>query len=156
VQGFVFGVVAEGKQYGSVLVLTDDSSAPLWGRPPSLPASWQHSRGRDLSTAQPRWSPLSTPAADPALIADVAREHPTAKTIQAWWPAILAALTNDVSNAHTEGFNRVIKTNQAGRLRIPVHEQLPAPYPQPHRNHPTAKISSMNGTNPAQFEEPDS
>ncbi|HEX5576141.1 MAG TPA: type II CAAX endopeptidase family protein [Gemmatimonadales bacterium] len=34
VQGFVFGVVAEGKQYGSVLVLADDSSARLWtGRP---------------------------------------------------------------------------------------------------------------------------
>jgi CAAX protease family protein len=34
VQGFVFGVVASGKQYGSVLVLTDDSSARLWtGRP---------------------------------------------------------------------------------------------------------------------------
>jgi uncharacterized protein len=34
VQGFVFGVVAEGKQYGSVLVLADDSSARLWtGQP---------------------------------------------------------------------------------------------------------------------------
>jgi len=34
VQGFVFGVVASGKQYGSVLVLTADSSATLWtGRP---------------------------------------------------------------------------------------------------------------------------
>jgi transposase len=32
-----------------------------------------------------------------------------AKTIQAWWPAILVALTNEVSNARTEGFNRVIK-----------------------------------------------
>ena len=31
-----------------------------------------------------------------------------AMTIQAWWPAILAALTNDVSNARTERFNRVI------------------------------------------------
>jgi CAAX protease family protein len=30
VQGFVFGVVAEGKGYGSVLVLTDDPSARLW------------------------------------------------------------------------------------------------------------------------------
>jgi membrane protease YdiL (CAAX protease family) len=30
VQGFVFGVVAEGKHYGSVLVLADDSSARLW------------------------------------------------------------------------------------------------------------------------------
>ena len=34
VQGFIFGVVASGKQYGSVLVLTDDSSATLWtGQP---------------------------------------------------------------------------------------------------------------------------
>ena len=34
VQGFVFGVVANGKEYGSVLVLADDSSATLWtGRP---------------------------------------------------------------------------------------------------------------------------
>jgi len=34
VQGFVFGIVAEGKQYGSVLVLADDSSATLWtGQP---------------------------------------------------------------------------------------------------------------------------
>jgi transposase len=32
-----------------------------------------------------------------------------ANTIQARWPAILAALTNDVSNARTEGFNQVIK-----------------------------------------------
>ena len=38
--------------------------AGSWGRPPSLPASWQHSRGRDLSTAQPCWSPLGTPTAD--------------------------------------------------------------------------------------------
>jgi len=34
VQGFVFGVVAEGKKYGSVLVFADDSSATLWtGQP---------------------------------------------------------------------------------------------------------------------------
>ena len=34
VQGFVFGVVAEGKHYGSVLVLADDASARLWtGQP---------------------------------------------------------------------------------------------------------------------------
>jgi hypothetical protein len=26
-----------------------------------LPASWQHSRGRDLGTAQPFWSPVSIP-----------------------------------------------------------------------------------------------
>jgi uncharacterized protein len=34
VQGFVFGVVAEGKHYGSMLVLADASSARLWtGQP---------------------------------------------------------------------------------------------------------------------------
>ena len=32
-----------------------------------------------------------------------------AKTIQTWWPAILTALTEDVTNARTEGFNRIIK-----------------------------------------------
>ena len=32
-----------------------------------------------------------------------------AKTVETWWPAILVALTHDVSNARTEGFNRVIK-----------------------------------------------
>jgi transposase len=32
-----------------------------------------------------------------------------AKTIETWWSAILVALTHDVSNARTEGFNRVIK-----------------------------------------------
>ena len=32
-----------------------------------------------------------------------------AKTIETWWPAILTALTEDVTNARTEGFNRIIK-----------------------------------------------
>jgi transposase len=32
-----------------------------------------------------------------------------AKTVETWWPAILVALTHQVSNARTEGFNRVIK-----------------------------------------------
>jgi transposase len=32
-----------------------------------------------------------------------------AGTVQTWWPAILTALLNDVDNARTEGFNRIIK-----------------------------------------------
>jgi transposase len=32
-----------------------------------------------------------------------------ATTIDTWWPAILVALTEDVTNARTEGFNRIIK-----------------------------------------------
>ena len=32
-----------------------------------------------------------------------------AGTIQTWWPAVLTALTAEVDNARTEGFNRIIK-----------------------------------------------
>jgi transposase len=32
-----------------------------------------------------------------------------ATTIQTWWPAILVALTEQVTNARAEGFNRIIK-----------------------------------------------
>ena len=35
------------------------------------------------------------------------------------------------------------QTDQESRLRLPQPQQLPAPYPQPHRGHPTAQISSM-------------
>jgi membrane protease YdiL (CAAX protease family) len=77
VQGFVFGIVASGNNMGrcsSSPVTPPRSCGPAglmepragsWGRPPTLPASWQHSPGRDLSTAQPFRSPLSTPAVTP-------------------------------------------------------------------------------------------
>jgi transposase len=29
--------------------------------------------------------------------------------VQTWWPAILVALLDNVTNARTEGFNRIIK-----------------------------------------------
>jgi transposase len=32
-----------------------------------------------------------------------------ANTIQTWWPAVFVALTKQVTNARTEGFNRIIK-----------------------------------------------
>lgn len=32
-----------------------------------------------------------------------------ARTIETWWPAIYVALTEGISNARTEGFNRIIK-----------------------------------------------
>lgn len=57
-----------------------------------------------------------------------------ARTIEAWWPAVLVALTEDVHNARTEGFNRIIKqTKRVGcgftnmdnyRRRIMVHIAL--------------------------------
>jgi hypothetical protein len=97
VQGFVFGVVAEEKEYGSVLVLTDDSSATLWigqpygaeggliGTAPSLPPSWQHSHGPDLSTAQPCWPPSAPRQLMPLSAAAIA----------------LAARTNSICGPHS-------------------------------------------------------
>jgi transposase len=46
---------------------------------------------------------------DSAIDAAMPEATRLAQTIQSWWPAILVALTHDVSNARTEGFNRVIK-----------------------------------------------
>jgi hypothetical protein len=49
----------------------------------------------------------------------------------------------------------VIKQAKRVGWGVQITSQLPAPYPQPHRGHPTAKISSMNGSQPPfKFEEP--
>lgn len=58
----------------------------------------------------------------------------SARTVETWWPAILTALTEDVTNARTEGFNRIIKdTKRVGcgyrnrenyRRRILAHSAL--------------------------------
>ena len=46
---------------------------------------------------------------DAAAAADIPETTRLASTIEAWWPAILVALTEDVTNARTEGFNRILK-----------------------------------------------
>jgi transposase len=46
---------------------------------------------------------------DTAVDAQLPEASRLAETIQTWWPAILVALTEDASNARTEGFNRIIK-----------------------------------------------
>jgi transposase len=45
-----------------------------------------------------------------------------ARTVETWWSVILIALTHDVSNARTEGFNRVIK--QTKRVGCGFRSQL--------------------------------
>lgn len=37
-----------------------------------------------------------------------------ARTIDTWWPAVLVALTEDVTNARTEGFNHIKQPNGSG------------------------------------------
>src|SRR5207342_2977536 len=46
---------------------------------------------------------------DAAIDAAMPETTRLAQTIQTWWPAILVALTEGVTNARTEGFNRIIK-----------------------------------------------
>ena len=46
------------------------------------------------------------------------------------------------------------QADQAGRLRLPQHGELPASYPQLHHGHPTAQTSSMNEAHPLEIEEP--
>ena len=46
---------------------------------------------------------------DAALDATMTETTRLANTIQTWWPAILVALTENLTNARTEGFNRIIK-----------------------------------------------
>ncbi|TQM64104.1 ISL3 family transposase [Humibacillus xanthopallidus] len=71
---------------------------------------------------------------DAAARADMEETTRLATTIDTWWPAVLVALTEDVTNARTEGFNRIIKqTKRVGcgftnmdnyRRRIMVHIAL--------------------------------
>lgn len=71
---------------------------------------------------------------DAAARADMEETSRLATTIDTWWPAVLVALTEDVTNARTEGFNRIIKqTKRVGggftnmdnyRRRIMVHIAL--------------------------------
>ena len=46
---------------------------------------------------------------DAAIQANMPETTRLANTIQTWWPAVLVALTEGVSNARTEGLNRIIK-----------------------------------------------
>ncbi|OFE15185.1 hypothetical protein BA895_22790 [Humibacillus sp. DSM 29435] len=71
---------------------------------------------------------------DAAARADTEETTRLAGTIETWWPAVLVALTEDVTDARTEGFNRIIKqTKRVGcgfsnmdnyRRRIMVHIAL--------------------------------
>lgn len=71
---------------------------------------------------------------DAAARAEMDETTRLARTIETWWPAVLVTLSEDVTNARTEGFNRIIKqTKRVGcgftnmdncRRRIMVHIAL--------------------------------
>ena len=67
---------------------------------------------RERAPSRIRWRPADF--YDAAIDAAMPETTGLARTIQTWWPAVLVALTCDVSNARTEGFNRVIKQTKRG------------------------------------------
>lgn len=72
--------------------------------------------------------------------ADMPETTRLATTVETWWPAILVALTEQVTNARTEGFNRIIKQVKRVacgfrnmdnyRRRIMAHIAVTRPRPQ--------------------------
>jgi len=76
---------------------------------------------RSASTTAAHCSPCSASSADPRIIRTRLRAFHqacaprlpettwVAKTLETWWDPILTFLTEQVTNARTEGFNRVIK-----------------------------------------------
>src|SRR5215212_4059810 len=56
---------------------------------------------------------------DAAIDAAMPETTRLAQTIQTWWPAILIAFTEGVTNARTEGFNRVIKQTKRVSVNRP-------------------------------------
>jgi len=75
-------------------------------------AAWGVKERLRMLLAEHEPSPLRWRLADfyqAAIDADLPEATRLAGTIQTWWPAILVALTERVSNARTEGFNRIIK-----------------------------------------------
>ncbi len=58
--------------------------------------------------------------------ADIPELHRLATTVETWWPEILAFLNTGITNAGSEGTNRVIKTiaRDAYGFRNPVNQRL--------------------------------
>ena len=72
-----------------------------------------------------------------------------ATTIETWWPAIHVALTMKVTNARTEGFNRIIKNTK--RVACGFRNlELPAPDTLNHRAHPSTTRRNMTTAPPAE------
>lgn len=67
-----------------------------------------------------------------------------ATTLETWWPAILIALTADITNARTEGFNRIIKQAKRVGCGFTNMTNCERRHKGPHRPHQRAENSSMN------------
>jgi transposase len=86
------------------------------------------------------------------LAADMPETTRLAETISTWWPAIEAFLKLRVTNARTEGSNRVIK--QLNRMRLPESGQLRTPYRPTHRRQERGVMAISDGVSPSNAKSP--
>jgi transposase len=78
---------------------------------------------------------------------DLPELHWLATTIQTWWPDILATLTTGITNAGSEGTNRVIKTIAGHAYGLRTQNLRPRTRTATTRRH-------RRHLNPLNFEEP--
>ena len=74
--------------------------------------------------------------------------HRLASTVEAWWPAIEAAITTDYSNARSEGYNRLAKHEgrNAFGFRNPIDQRRRIRWACPRQNRrQTAKNTDLPG-----------
>jgi hypothetical protein len=50
-----------------------------------------------------------------------------ASTVDTWWPEINAFIATGITNARTEGYNRLVKQVKRGRVRVLQHRQFRPP-----------------------------
>ena len=88
-----------------------------------------------------------------AAASDSPEVHRLAETIEAWWPAVQAAITTGHSNARSEGYNRLAKHvgRNAFGFRNPTTKDDAYGGPAPAN---TGERQSGKPTCPAKFEEP--
>src|SRR5215213_6194957 len=89
---------------------------------------------------------------DAAAAADMPETTRLATTIETWWPAVLVALTAEVTNARTEGFNRIIKQTKrvaCGFRNMDNYQRRIMSHITLTRTRPAT--SSMNEADPAQM-----
>ena len=118
------GTVAEPIWVNRRLLLTgaEHLTAKQWNRlwrsfdscdpTKEVQAAWAVKERLRLLLAEQKPSKIRWRLADfyeAAIDAELPEATRLADTIQTWWPAILTALLEDVDNARTEGFNRIIK-----------------------------------------------
>ncbi len=87
--------------------------------------------------------------------ADMPETTRLATTIETWWPAIHVALTMEVTNARTEGFNRIIKnTKRVSPAASATSRTTSAGYSQASRSPEHDETQHDHGPAPRKVGEP--